>query len=231
MRKVSRLPEPESLRTNGVRWTQDLNEQIELKGEYSKVSDAYKNRYRQEDVKEALEQMYNKLCCYCESKIGPTGYERIEHLRPKSLAQFHDLHFQWNNLHLSCEVCNTKKSNNWDEQNPILDPVEDEPCEHLQYAAYIMEAKTLRGRTTINHTKLNRDDLIDARKQVFSRVMTMIERIHNEGDLLKKESLYQELQVMLNEKESYCSFIQHLIERYLKPYWANTNQNVPHIPE
>jgi hypothetical protein len=70
MHKVKRSEEPKSLKENKEVWTDELLEQIRIKGSYSKVEDKYKNRYKHDDVKIALETMYSGLCCFCESKIG-----------------------------------------------------------------------------------------------------------------------------------------------------------------
>ena len=95
MRRVKRPKKPLSLSLYAEQWTEELLEQIKSKGSYSKVDTEYKERYRQEDVKEALEKMYTCHCCYCESIIGISTYGRIEHLKPKSLVQFHKYTFDW----------------------------------------------------------------------------------------------------------------------------------------
>lgn len=107
MRKVRRLPHPESLKNHSVRWTEELMEEIKKQGAYAKVDDSFKNKYRQDDVKETLEEMYKGHCCYCESIVGTSSYGRIEHLKPKSLPAFYQCSFDWDNLHWCCEVCNT----------------------------------------------------------------------------------------------------------------------------
>ncbi len=64
-------------------------EEIKKQGAYAKVDDSFKNKYRQDDVKETLEEMYKGHCCYCESIVGTSSYGRIEHLKPKSLPAFY----------------------------------------------------------------------------------------------------------------------------------------------
>lgn len=78
-------------------------QEINTKGSYAKVDERFKNRYRQKDVKDTLEKMYGKHCCYCESVIGTSSYGRIEHLKPKSLPQFYKDTFEWDNLHWCCK--------------------------------------------------------------------------------------------------------------------------------
>lgn len=141
MRFVKRTEKPLSLSLYAEQWTKDLLAQIEDKGSYSKVDSEYKERYRQEDVKKALEMMYTGHCCYCESIIGISTYGRIEHLKPKSLAQFHKYSFEWDNLHWCCEICNTSyKKQKWNFEYPILDPsfdnIEDYLRMNLQMGEY-----------------------------------------------------------------------------------------------
>ena len=78
MKKVNRLAQPESLRMHAVQWTKELLDEIDKKGSYAKADDSFKHKYRQADVRETLEKMYKKHCCYCESVVGTSSYGRIE---------------------------------------------------------------------------------------------------------------------------------------------------------
>lgn len=100
MRKVNRLPQPDSLKKNADQWTKELMNEIEKQGSYEKVDDHFKNKYRQDDVKETLEKMYGRHCCYCESIVGVSSYGRIEHLKPKSKPQFYRYAFDFPNVRL-----------------------------------------------------------------------------------------------------------------------------------
>lgn len=216
MHKVTRTSEPDSLRQNKAQWTQELLDEIKrCKGKYKDVSDTYKNRYRQQDVKDSLETMFSNLCCFCETKIGASGFERIEHLKPKSLTRFHHLCFEWENLNWSCEICNSSKSNHWDDLNPILDPSVDDVTIHLKFCYDMLDSLTLRGRTTIDHCQLNRANLVKARAAILSIAMRMIAKTNQEGDNFKKKSLCDELYLMAADGEEYCSFINYLIKDFL----------------
>lgn len=187
MRRVKRPKKPLSLSLYAEQWTEELLEQIKSKGSYSKVDTEYKERYRQEDVKEALEKMYTCHCCYCESIIGISTYGRIEHLKPKSLVQFYKYTFDWNNLHWCCEVCNTSyKKAKWNFEHPLLDPSSDDITAYLrlnlQTGEYEEIDGNLRARTTIEDTGLNREKLVKARRRIIVRVMKEF-KIHREyGD-------------------------------------------------
>lgn len=176
MRFVKRTEKPLSLSLHAEQWTRELLAQIEEKGAYSKVDAVYKDRYRQKDVRNALEEMYTSHCCYCESIIGISTYGRIEHLRPKSLARFHQYAFDWNNLHWCCEVCNTSyKKAKWNFEHPILDPSADDINAYLKLNLQTGEYEEIdgnpRARTTIADTGLNRKELVKARRWIIVRVI------------------------------------------------------------
>ena len=176
MRYVKRTETPSSLSLYGEQWTRELLKQIAEKGSYAKVDAEYKEKYRQEDVKEALEKMYTGHCCYCESVIGISTYGRIEHLKPKSLVQFYEYTYDWNNMHWCCEVCNTSyKKAKWNFQHPMLDPSLDDVKAYLRLNLQTGEYEEIdgnpRAKTTIEDTGLNRERLVRARQRSLIRVI------------------------------------------------------------
>ncbi len=219
MRFVKRTEKPLSLSLYAEQWTKELLEQIENKGSYSKVDTEYKERYRQEDVKTALEMMYTGHCCYCESIIGISTYGRIEHLKPKSLTQFHKYSFEWDNLHWCCEVCNTSyKKKKWNFEHPILDPsldnIEDFLRMNLQTGEYEEINDNPRAKTTIEDTGLNREKLVKARRRVVVRIVkdfkahqqcgnaqTFLAELREVMEDLNFPSLYEDLITYLSVNE------------------------------
>lgn len=176
MRRVMRPHKPDSLDNNASQWTKELLDEIKLRGSYAKVDDKFKNRYRQEDVKDALEKMYRKHCCYCESIIGISSYGRIEHLKPKSLLEFYQYTFDWENLHWCCEICNTSyKKARWDFQYPILDPSKEDIGKYLRLNLTTGEYEEVEGNkraeTTIVHTGMNRNELVKACRRIAIRFL------------------------------------------------------------
>lgn len=177
MHKVHREEKPKSLCDNAEEWTNELLAQVPLYKVFTDIPQRYVNKYKQEDVKKALNIMYKGLCCYCESPIGVQTYEQIEHLKPKSI--FHSQCFEWNNLHLSCEVCNISyKKTNWDYSNPILDPTVDDIYNFLKIDLESGEIVPInnneRAKTTIEHTGLNRESLVKRRKSIIITVKRLL---------------------------------------------------------
>jgi len=83
---------------------QRRNELIEKKGYID--APKYNSRYKNEDVKTGLEQIYHKKCAYCEKDVGDSFYH-IEHYRPKTV--YYWLAYSWDNLLLCCDKCNVYK--------------------------------------------------------------------------------------------------------------------------
>jgi len=74
--------------------------------------------YSEEDVRNALIELFNKKCCYCESVLLPVYFGDVEHFRPKAEiteAQaptdpgYYWLASDWDNLLFSCKLCNSHK--------------------------------------------------------------------------------------------------------------------------
>lgn len=110
MRNVDRPKKPETLCQNSTRWSQELLAALSLPEKDRNNNLIYKlfNRYNKEDIRTALKKMYGGLCCYCESKIGIVSFYNIEHRKPKK--HYPEYTFEWDNLHLVCQMCNTYKS-------------------------------------------------------------------------------------------------------------------------
>lgn len=193
MKNVKRLPIPNSLRENAKAWTDDLLTAIDnhkKKGEEIPIS--LKNQYKQDDVLETLKQMYSDgygtyFCCYCETPIEPVSYPQIEHRKPKDINLFPEDTFNWDNLHLVCQTCNTSKRTKWDYEHEILDAVVDVPIEeHLGYKVEFPEGifrETLsnRGITTKEHADLNRKSLRLARLKLYGPIQEKIQEIISLG--------------------------------------------------
>ena len=120
MIKVQRTQEPNVLRRNSARWLTVLqsayNELAQIENDpqsteqqkkqaQAKVKKA-QSKYNHPMVKNTLERMFYGKCAYCESKITVVTYGQIEHFYPKGDTQYRHKTFEWNNLLLSCDICN-----------------------------------------------------------------------------------------------------------------------------
>lgn len=84
--------------------------------------------YRNDEVLNALAQVFLNKCYLCEDKQTVAGIFQIDHLKPKS--QNAELKNDWNNLYLCCEGCNNFKRAN---EKEILDPCCDNVEELIVY--------------------------------------------------------------------------------------------------
>ena len=100
-------------------------------------------RYKHDEVKDALEQLFDGKCAYCESSFHHVAPEDIEHWRPKGAVILEDgteqkpayywLAASWENLLPSCIHCNRRQrqedvrdENNLQSGKKNLFPVADE---------------------------------------------------------------------------------------------------------
>lgn len=72
-------------------------------------SSAFNDRYKLEDVRQALTVIYRSKCAFCEQKVEQYN---VEHYRPK--VKYYWLAFSWDNLIMACPFCNQYKGTNFD---------------------------------------------------------------------------------------------------------------------
>ena len=89
-----------------------------------KVFDIKPEVYGSQEVKEALGNIQNGMCCYCECYYEVSGKGNVEHFRPKMgyMQDKNDLFhrpgyfwlgYEWNNLMYSCRNCNEDYKKNY----------------------------------------------------------------------------------------------------------------------
>lgn len=220
MHNIVRLTEPEILKNNNARWTQELLNEIERKGDYNKVEDSFKKHYKHKEVSDSLKEMNGGgYCFYCEQKIGKTDYAHIEHFKPKN--QFPELSFSWKNLHLSCHKCNIKKGTKWNGENPIIDPCDDETdvCEHVKYSLWDLSGESENALTTIDTFYLNdkneRPELVESRKKVFLELIRVLQEINATKDNVKRRKQIERLKRFASDFE-YKGMIEYTIKTLIK---------------
>ncbi len=113
--------------------------------------------WSENDVKEALWDMHNGKCCYCERSRDMKRESDVEHFRPKSEVAEDGNHpgywwlaYEWGNYLLSCKTCNqTYKKTNFpllpgsqraytpndiDNERPVLiNPAEENPEDYIGF--------------------------------------------------------------------------------------------------
>ena len=100
------------------------------------------NKYSHREIKDALVTMFHGKCTYCESSIRVVTYGHIEHFYPKGDPNYVDKTFEWDNLLLSCDVCNdpghkgTNLPLDADGDPLLIDPTDGvtDPAAHLKFS-------------------------------------------------------------------------------------------------
>jgi len=214
MIKVQRKSEPEILKKKAGQWTSKL-----LAAAAKKEKDKAEIKYRHSQIKQALVEMFNGKCAYCESKITHIDYAHIEHYKPKE--KFKELCFEWTNLLLACGICNGAgyKGNKFpdvQEGGPIVNPCEDDPNQHFIFfydcnarLATVIE-KTGRGTLTKDLLGLNRDDLRDYRSRQVDKLF-VLQRLALTD--LEAAALFQEAQMDCAEYSAFAKVLANQLPR------------------
>lgn len=123
MRKIDRsgVDPPSILQEPYSRGRNKGKTELDLVSEHRNANGDHRNfefrRYKEDDVKAALEVLFARKCAYCESAYDIVQPVDVEHFRPKgSVAENegHDgywwLAMDWNNLLPSCIDCNRRRT-------------------------------------------------------------------------------------------------------------------------
>lgn len=120
------------------------------------------------DINRTLLEEFDHRCGYCHSPVGITDYGSVDHFYPK--YRFPERAFDWENIVLSCNVCNVAKRDQFPTDahgNPLLiNPRVDESDEHLKLEDDgTLVGLTPKGVASIKTIHLNRAALVAARRR------------------------------------------------------------------
>ncbi|WP_422650097.1 HNH nuclease domain-containing protein [Cupriavidus sp. H18C1] len=172
MIKIDKLPEPPVLVENSKNWTSTLLARIAA-GE--RPTDAEKSRYRHAEIKAVLLEETDGKCAYCESKLRHIAYGDIEHITPKSTTPA--LSFEWRNLTLACDICNTNKSDFLGDHDTFVDPYSTDPTTVFFFAGPLLMARAACEAAAITERllDLNRPELFEKRKEKIRNLAAQVE--------------------------------------------------------
>lgn len=159
-----------------------------------------KFRSEKKKAKDLLVEVHHFKCCYCETQLPSSGDLHLEHFRPKAeirqtrdqkeadLPGYYWLAYSWDNLLLACRTCNSKfkrtffplanpgeraRSHHDDvtKEHPLfVDPVSQDPRDHIRFDEDTPEWITLEGRTTIDWLELRRSNLSKERRKLLNSI-------------------------------------------------------------
>jgi hypothetical protein len=165
--------------------------------------------YKDPVNKEALRQSTAGKCMYCESKIEHNSYAHVEHIKPKK--KFPELEFSWENLGFSCQVCNTKKLEKYNETTPFINPYNENPEDHIVFFGYYVRRSSERGEYTINELGLNRDNLVEDRKDRIDKLIIMINAAYRTSNASLRLQAIAEIKKEANNDKEYSSMVKSVL--------------------
>lgn len=168
-------------------------------------------------IREHLAPMSHGKCFYCESTLERTSRAEIEHHFPKSTAI--DDAFTWENLSLSCSICNQSKSASPLGNILVRPDIDDPECFFWLSFEGALEPHPLldtenqqRAQQTIEVYQLNRWALCDIRSQCRSRIHRWMQRAVQEESIEVQEEL---LELLAPQSEYKFVFRFLLVEAHL----------------
>lgn len=198
MIKLTKSEIPNILRINGPDWTRIVLRKLE---ESVELASTEKSRYAHPEIKRAIIDETNGKCAYCESKIRHIAYGDIEHVSPKSSEP--ELWFEWGNLTLACDICNTNKGS----KRGVVDPYDLDPEQRFVFLGSMVwpapgdEAAAL----TVRVLDLNRADLVGRRFERIEYLMMFSTTIEKTTCPELRKILEQDFRRELESSKEYAA--------------------------
>ena len=164
-----------------------------------------KARYRHVDIKQALVNETRGKCAYCESKLRHIAYGDVEHIVPKSTSI--EKTFDWSNLTLACDVCNTNKDDHFGNHDDLVDPYAVEPSTHLNFigAMVLPMPGSGPGHITVSTLRLNRIDLVERRAERLEQLCRLLHLMVEVLDENRRDVIRRDLEREYTEDKEYSA--------------------------
>jgi hypothetical protein len=148
--RLAKGPKPAILEQREEEWR---TEYLAWRAETAGTPEAAQFRYRDPGIREALRVETHDKCAYCESRMLHVTPDHIEHIRPRSIHP--DLVVTWTNLTIACPMCNQTKRDYDSDEEPLLNPYEQDPGEHLLFVGPIVLQRpgSDLGHRSIHHPR------------------------------------------------------------------------------
>lgn len=110
MMKLNRPDAPNFLAENADKWGQEWEEKQKQGIGFSWKS--FEGKRVNEHLLPILRKMTQERCSFCDGFTGEQSRDTIEHFKPKST--YPKEAYQWRNLFLCCDLCQSKKGEKFD---------------------------------------------------------------------------------------------------------------------
>lgn len=183
------------------------------------------NRYKMEDIKSKLFDIYNHKCAFCEQSIEILA---VEHFRPKDIYFW--LCYSWDNLLLACVGCNSSKLNHFEVVNQVIHTADDINNIHGLAAQYqvseqpkfihpeqedaepllIFDVKgsvrsdDVRMKYVIEKCNLDREKLSDFRKRVYDDIQNKVQSLILQYKITENKKYLHQLQGLKQDFRDSC---------------------------
>jgi len=220
---VERINAPDILIKNAETWKDNFilaikNDMISNTQVNKKAKENAEKKYNHPKVKGALKEMFHGKCAYCESYVLHIDYSDIEHFIPKSIDP--SLCFSWQNLLLSCGICNGKeyKGNKFPTEEaggPFVNPTTENPDDFFDFifdhtiGVAIVKPINNRGLTTETELGLNRSELVKYRSSIVSKIAFIAIKAY-QGD----QEAAKILDICCENKSEYSAFAKSITRHF-----------------
>ena len=209
MIKLHKGAEPGILARNASRWTSTVIDSIDA-GRSPTRSE--RNRYNHADIKQSLLAETHSKCAYCESKLRHVTYGDVEHVVPKSDDP--RKWFDWHNLTIACDVCNTNKSKSPVDENSFIDPYDVDPEEHFWQLGSMICARPGCDAAALTERlmDLNRAELVERRSERIKSLMRLLDSVMRCTDPRLRTLLWEELALECRSHNEYAALARSIVE-------------------
>jgi uncharacterized protein (TIGR02646 family) len=177
-----------------------------------------------------LQRVFCNRCAYCRTvEVMLGGYDAmtIDHFRPRGVKRYAHLVERWANLYYACAVCNRRKHKSWPSRaeatrgEVFVDCCRDDPNNHIRIGTSgpmpgrsAVVSLTSAGAFSIKTIKLNRDQLLRMRSDLFGEVLKTRRLIDEVAFVLGLASGGDQKAALVRVRDGLLSQLQELEGRY-----------------
>lgn len=209
MIRLAKAPKPDILEEHEKEWTERF---VEHCTQGTPISNADRYRYRNPAIKEAIATETHHKCAYCESKVTDVYPGDCEHIIPKTARP--DLFVTWENLTFACANCNRFKGDYHSETEPLLNPYEEDPDNHLIFLGPMVSHRlhSQLGMRTVSRLRLQRAALVERRQERLRAMIDLIDKWASLAPGPTKDIIRDEIVAEYGPDKEYSAAVRALVQ-------------------
>ena len=209
MIKLEKSAEPAVLARNSAQWTSVVIRKMDTGVAPTRTE---RSRYNHGDIKQALMAETHRKCAYCESKFRHVTYGDVEHVVPKSDRP--SRWFDWENLTIARDVCNTNKSNAPVDGESFIDPYDVDPEKHFWQIGSMVCARPGSDAAALTERllDLNRTDLLERRSERLTNLLRILDSVERCENPQLKHLLWEEFASESQSHNEYAGLSRSILE-------------------